>query len=117
MIKNKWIKRAIIFIILVGMLYIGLNIFGFYHEQVHLNIYERYDIDTSIDYTNYNFAEKRYRMTTRPNTTQYYEKCKGTACEELNLMNDIVGYHTYAILQNIWLMFAVYLILMRRKMR
>jgi len=111
MIKNK-IKQVfgglflglfLLFLFLSSFFTIGL-LYLQSHEQIHWKIYQRYDIDSYIQYDSLLLSAK-----TEANPNELF-KCNDS-CKLHHALNDIIGYNTRVLLFQSWALFLIGIIL------
>lgn len=88
MIKRMKLIYYLFLLIIIALAFFG---FGYMHEQVHVQIYESYDIESEVYYLS-NFPD----FVTVVDADEYYEKCDDY-CKLAHNINEAVGYHLMII--------------------
>lgn len=87
-------------VVMVSLFYVSILTITVQHEEVHRQIFERYDIESEV--TIHYLRPWGVMGTTTPLSTQeYYERCS-EFCVLAHNQNEIVGYHLYALLVTIF---------------
>ena len=86
------------FVYLTILLHIGLNAAAFYHESAHQRIFKEFGCDSEIVITS-------NQALTIPADGCFYNE----SMSYLHSLNEIFGYHIYALTINLWLMLIAFI--------
>ena len=105
---NKWIKICLFVFMLVFFIMLDDFTYMSYHEGSHAQGFAFWDID-SVVYT---------PLFGDTGTTTPEKDCPTEECKQMQVMTEIVGYHTYAVITTLWIMlttvFVFYIMFVRK---
>lgn len=99
------IKKIITAIIVMSLYILSTASLTYYHENVHQQIYDSYDIESTIEY---DFLWSGGR-------TIAYGRCPNEQCSTLHNYNEILGYNLIAFVTSLWCILFAYKLLFNKK--
>ena len=94
---KPWVKNIIAGLSIMLIYFLAYNSITFYHESVHEQIYNSYNITAFIELDYFSGSGRTYAS----------EPCPTELCESLHSWNEIVAYNMSAFIFNLWSLLAV----------